>query len=163
MGSIPITRSILPPPTRQIQTDMIMDLTEAYLYLFTDSIMSSLVVIPNNALVYDLLRYFGGYNSLYMMALAILGGIIGSMLNFGLGYLFRSFKVSTPHQRNSASLLQIEKYFISYGKYLLIFSYLPFFGGLLTTFAGLTMINFRFFIILVTISKCGYYIFFHHP
>jgi membrane protein YqaA with SNARE-associated domain len=134
-----------------------MDQLEAYLYLFTDSLMSALLLPPKDILVFDVMRTFGGYNQFYMLILVVLGSACGCTLNYALGYIVRSCKIENRHSRNYDSISKLMRFFQAYGKYLLIFAALPLIGGVLSAFAGLNRINLMLFLILVTSSEIIYF------
>ncbi|KAA8474592.1 hypothetical protein F0Q53_01890 [Anaplasma marginale] len=60
---------------------------EAYLLLFTDSVVGSVVLPVNRATVFDIICCFGGYDPLTSILVATLGALLGGIVNWCLGRL----------------------------------------------------------------------------
>jgi membrane protein YqaA with SNARE-associated domain len=98
-----------------------------------------------------------GQSPIPIIIVATIGNVLGSVVNYFLGrwgaepLLHRWFKLST-HQTNKA-----EQYFNRYGKWSLLFAWLPIIGDPLTVVAGMLKVNFGLFLLLVTVGKLGRY------
>jgi membrane protein YqaA with SNARE-associated domain len=92
-----------------------------------------------------------------LLIVATVSNVAGSTVNYALGrwgantIFHRWFKL-TPHQINAA-----EQRFNRYGKWSLLFSWLPVIGDPLTFIAGMFKVKFFLFLVLVTIGKFGRY------
>jgi len=98
-----------------------------------------------------------GENPLIVMVIATIGNVAGSMVNYLIGrwgadsILHRWFKLS------SAQTDKAEQQFNRYGKWSLLFSWVPIIGDPLTFIAGLFKVNFVLFLVLVTLGKFARY------
>ena len=98
------------------------------------------------------------YPVIYLILFASIGNILGSILNWFIGYHLTNLKNKKwfPIKK-----LQLEKgisWFSSYGKYCLLFSWVPFVGDPLTVVAGILRIRLFTFIIFVSIAKVFRYV-----
>ena len=98
-----------------------------------------------------------GENPLTIIIIATFGNVLGSIVNYLIGrwgadsILHRWFKLS-QQQTDKA-----EQQFNRYGKWSLLFAWVPIIGDPLTFLAGMLKVNFALFIVLVTIGKFGRY------
>jgi membrane protein YqaA with SNARE-associated domain len=136
-----------------------MNNTEAYSYLFTDSLMGSLLLPPHNELVFGAMQIFGGYNALLMILLAISGSMTGLALNFGFGKLLLTCKNQEWFIERSALLDKASLMFKRYGLWLLLCSFVPVLGGIVTLLAGVMRVRFALFLLLVGAGQTAYYIY----
>jgi len=100
-----------------------------------------------------------GQNPTHLIIIATIGNVAGSVVNYGLGrwgsnlILERWLKL-TPQQTDKAT-----RRFNHYGKWSLLFAWLPIIGDPLTVIAGILKVNFCLFLTLVTIGKlCRYWL-----
>ena len=135
-----------------------MSLFESYLFLLFDSIMATLLLVSNTGMVYDAMTIFGGYNYFYMVAIAIVGSVIGASLNYLLGRILRSVKKNIKYYADSDKLIALSQYANSRLILLSLFSFLTLFGVIITTAAGFLNVSFKRFILLVTIGRAAYYL-----
>ncbi len=134
-----------------------MTLTEAYLFLFFDSIMASLILVPNTGMVYELMLVFKNFNQTYMFIIAVCGNTIGSSINYILGKAMRSIKQKSPQYADSKKLVNLASYADSKLFWLAAFSSLTLFGVVITTAAGFLNISYRKFLLAVVIGRVVYY------
>jgi membrane protein YqaA with SNARE-associated domain len=99
------------------------------------------------------------YNSLLLISTASLGNILGSVLNWLLGFYLLKYinKKWFPFKLNQIN--DASKKFSKYGVWSLLFAWLPVFGDPLTLVAGILKVNFLLFLILVAVGKIGRYFF----
>lgn len=96
-------------------------------------------------------------NPILLIIIATIGNVLGSIVNYLIGrwgansILHRWFKL-TQKQTDKA-----ERQFNRYGKWSLLFSWVPVIGDPLTFIAGMLKVNIGLFILLVTIGKLGRY------
>ena len=134
-----------------------MELTDVYLDLFFDSILASLVLIPNVELAYIVMDVFGYYNKFYMIIIAVIGNTIGAGLNYLFGYILREIKRHYKHLADSEKLENLDKVANKYLIYLSIFSFLPIWGVIITTVGGFFRVSFKKGIFLVLAGRVVYY------
>ena len=98
-----------------------------------------------------------GENPLAVIIIATFGNVLGSIVNYLIGrwgadsILHRWFKLS-QQQTDKA-----EQSFNRYGKWSLLFAWVPIIGDPLTLIAGVLKVNFGLFLVLVTAGKLGRY------
>jgi len=98
-----------------------------------------------------------GENPIAVLIVATTGNVAGSVLNYGVGRwgaetILHKWLHLSDTQTNAA-----EQKFNRFGKWSLLFAWLPVIGDPLTFVAGLLKINFRWFLLLVTLGKCARY------
>lgn len=99
-----------------------------------------------------------GQAALPLILTATVANVLGSVVNYLLGrwgantVLHRWFKLSQP-QTDKA-----ERHFNRYGKWSLLFAWIPIIGDPLTVIAGMLKVNFGLFLLLVTIGKLSRYL-----
>lgn len=136
-----------------------MSLFEAYLFLFFDSIMASMILVPNSVMVFKLMQVFGGYNHALMIIISVIGSGIGSSINYLLGKVLHSVKQKVDHYKDSEKFIALAGYANKRLFVLCIFSFLTLFGVVITTAAGLLSISYKRFVLLVLAGQAVYYIF----
>ena len=98
-----------------------------------------------------------GESSFAVLAVATLGNVLGSLLNYLLG---RWGADSILHRWLKLSTTQIDRaktQFNRYGLWSLLFAWLPIIGDPLTFIAGIMKVKLWLFLLLVTLGKFGRY------
>ena len=116
-------------------------------------------IVPFGSEVYfGTLLSLGKYNNFLLLIAASLGNILGSVFNWVCGYYVNYFikKPWFPIKENK--IQRGTEIFNKYGKWSLLFSWLPFIGDPLTFAAGILRYPFFPFLILVSIGKFGRYL-----
>jgi len=98
------------------------------------------------------------YNIWFLLISASLGNILGSVVNWILGYytkylIIKKWFPITQKKIDKASVL-----FSKYGKWSLLLGWVPFIGDPITFVAGTLRYSFLPFLLLVSIGKIGRYI-----
>jgi len=93
-----------------------------------------------------------------LVAVALIGNVLGAAVNWILGYYFAHFKdrkwFPITHKHYEAASL----WFNRYGKWSLLLAWLPIIGDPLTIVAGALKIPFGIFLLLVSIGKFARYL-----
>jgi len=136
-----------------------MNEIEATLSIFFASFFSATILPGHSELALTALISQKKHSIFLLITFASLGNILGSLVNWYLGFKFEKFKNKkwfplTNLQMNNASSL-----FIKYGKWSLLLSWLPFVGDPLTLVAGILRMPLISFIFIVSIAKILRYIF----
>ncbi|WP_417460161.1 YqaA family protein [Kordiimonas sp.] len=84
---------------------------------------------------------------------ATAGNVAGSCLNWWLGVRITRFQSRKWFPFTSAQLARGRQHFFRYGKYSLLFAWVPVIGDPITLVAGMLRTNFLTFIIFVSIGK----------
>lgn len=98
------------------------------------------------------------YNIWFLLISASLGNILGSVVNWILGYytkylIIKKWFPITQKKIDNASVI-----FSKYGKWSLLLGWVPFIGDPITFVAGTLRYSFLPFLLLVSIGKIGRYI-----
>ena len=136
-----------------------MNEIEATLGIFLASFFSATILPGHSELALTAFISQKKHSIFLLITFASLGNILGSLVNWYLGFKFEKFKNKkwfplTNLQMNNASSL-----FIKYGKWSLLLSWLPFVGDPLTLVAGILRMPLISFIFIVSIAKILRYIF----
>ncbi|MAF76335.1 hypothetical protein [Idiomarina sp.] len=73
------------------------------------------------------------------------------------GYLLHQGFMQTRLKVYKANLIRAEAIFRKFGRWTLLFAWLPIIGDPLTLFAGLSRVNFGLFLLLVSVGKVARY------
>lgn len=120
-------------------------LAATILPLSSEFVLSSLIV--------------NGLSPSLLITTATIGNVLGSCVNYAIGYWMRQEKIPTWFTLSEQDLKHAEKRFSQYGLLSLLFAWLPVIGDPLTIVAGMLRVRFIWFIILVTIGKLLRYLF----
>jgi membrane protein YqaA with SNARE-associated domain len=130
-----------------------------YLSLFFISFLAATLVPTSSELILIGLITTNNYNPVLLLASASFGNILGSAVNWILGFYFyklinNKWIPFNPKQVDAAS-----QRFRKFGIWSLLFAWLPIVGDPLTFIAGILKINFILFLALVSTGKIIRYVF----
>ncbi|MBL4796356.1 MAG: DedA family protein [Oleispira sp.] len=94
-------------------------------------------------------------NEILLWFVATLGNVLGSVINYGLGF-WASDYLNKKYQ-HAKSWKQAQAAYNRYGSWSLLFAWLPIIGDPITLIAGLARTRFSLFILLVVIGKGARY------
>jgi len=118
-------------------------LAATFLPLSSELVLSSLLI--------------SGENPIALLLIATIANVAGSTVNYTLGrwgsatILHRWLQLSSQQKNNA------ERQFNQYGKWSLLFAWVPIIGDPLTFIAGLFKVNLVLFLVLVTLGKFARY------
>ncbi len=130
-----------------------MDNIDAYLFLFNDSLFTSLMFIPRLSYAGDVMIAIGGYNPYIVFIISYIASLIGLSLNWIFGLYIRKLENTKKLSHRKTTFEKAEIAFNRKYKWILLLSFIPFWGPLFTTAAGTLRYRFSHFIILVSFSK----------
>jgi membrane protein YqaA with SNARE-associated domain len=130
---------------------------EGYLGLFLSAFLSATILPFSSEVVLIGLIAAEGYNSAILWGMASIGNIAGACINWWLGRFCLNWKDRNWFPVSQNQLDTAESWFLRYGLWTLIFSWLPIIGDPLTFVAGIMRVNFSLFVILVAIGKSSRY------
>ncbi len=136
-----------------------MSSVQVYIILFTSSFASSTILPGHSEITLTALIIQKKYDIFYLVFFASLGNILGSVLNWYLGLYFLKFKNKKWFPFKENHINKVSKYFLKYGKWSLLLSWVPFIGDVLTLVAGMFRVPLHQFVIIVSVAKIGRYIF----
>ncbi|MDD2841679.1 MAG: DedA family protein [Tolumonas sp.] len=126
--------------------------------LFLVALLSaSILPLQSEAVLVGLLLS-DNYPVWLLLTVASIGNVLGSLLNWYLGKYLQHFQQRRwfpvkPEQLDKASL-----WYLKYGKWSLLLSWVPIIGDPLTVIAGVLREPFLPFLLLVTIAKVSRYL-----
>ena len=94
-----------------------------------------------------------------LVAVASLGNILGSCVNWWLGLKVEQYKNKKWFPVSEQKMLQAQGIYQKYGFWSLLLSWVPVIGDPITLIAGLLKENFVRFGVMVSIAKIGRYLF----
>jgi len=129
-----------------------------YLFLFTISFLAATVLPFSSELTLAGLIATSNYNNLFLLIVASLGNILGSIINWTLGFYSRNLTTKKWFPFKDKQIEKSSQWFSKFGKWSLLFAWVPIIGDPLTLVAGLLRVRFLDFIILVAIGKVSRYL-----
>ncbi|WP_439528875.1 YqaA family protein [Pannonibacter sp.] len=100
----------------------------------------------------------GGWPLWLLVFVATTGNVLGSVVNWLLGRGLASFRHKRWFPVSDKSLARAEGWYRRYGRWSLLFAWLPVVGDPLTVVAGTLREPLGIFLVLVTIGKAGRYV-----
>lgn len=94
-----------------------------------------------------------------LIAVASLGNILGSCVNWYLGLKIEKFKNKKWFPVSEVNMFKAQNTYQKYGYWSLLLSWVPIIGDPITLIAGLLKENFVRFLLIVSIAKIGRYLF----
>ena len=130
-----------------------------YLSLFAISFLAATILPFSSELSLAALIATSDYDNLLLLTVASFGNILGSVVNWALGSYSRNLTTKKWFPFKETQIERSSKWFRKFGKWSLLFAWVPVVGDPLTLVAGILRVKFIDFIILVAIGKVSRYIF----
>ena len=130
---------------------------ENYLFLFFDSLISSVILPIRTETAVHVMSISGLYNNYLIFIIVSISSILGSIINWEIGQkliFLQKTKILIKYKT------QIEEAEIKWNKYviwMLLFSSLKILGNPLSLLAGFLRSNFKKFLVIIVIGKVIYY------
>ncbi|MDC6479946.1 DedA family protein [Candidatus Pelagibacter sp.] len=129
-----------------------------YLSLFAISFLAATILPFSSELTLVGLIATSNYDNLLLLIVASFGNVLGSVINWVLGFYSRNLTTKKWFPFKDKQIKNSSKWFSKFGKWSLLFAWVPIIGDPLTLVAGLLRIRFLDFIILVAIGKVSRYL-----
>ncbi len=129
-----------------------------YLSLFIISFLAATILPFSSELTLAGLIATSSYDNLFLLIVASLGNILGSVVNWILGFYSRNLSTKKWFPFKDEQIEKSSKWFNKFGRWSLLFAWVPIIGDPLTLAAGLLRVKFIKFLILVTIGKVSRYL-----
>ena len=129
-----------------------------YLSLFGISFLAATILPFSSELTLAGLISTSNYDNLSLLVFASFGNVLGSVFNWGLGFYARNLTIKKWFPFKETQIERSSKWFSKFGKWSLLFAWLPIVGDPLTFVAGLLRVRFLDFVILVAIGKVSRYL-----
>jgi len=129
-----------------------------YLSLFVISLLAATILPFSSELTLAGLMATANYDNSLLLIIASLGNVLGSVVNWILGFYSRKISKKKWFPFKSEQIEKSSKWFNKFGRWSLLFAWMPIVGDPLTLAAGLLRVKFVEFLILVTIGKVSRYL-----
>ena len=129
-----------------------------YLSLLFISFLAATILPFSSELTLAGLISTSNYDNLLLLVFASFGNVLGSVFNWSLGFYSRNLSTKKWFPFKKTQIERSSKWFSKFGKWSLLFAWLPIVGDPLTFVAGLLRVRFLDFIILVAIGKVSRYL-----
>ena len=128
-----------------------------YLSLFSISFLAATILPLSSELMLAGLIATSNYDNLLLLIVASFGNVLGSITNWILGFYSRNLTIKKWIPFKGKQIENSSRWFNKFGKWSLLFAWVPIIGDPLTLVAGLLRVKFIEFLILVTIGKVSRY------
>ena len=129
-----------------------------YLSIFAAAFVSATLLPTASEILLLKMAMSGHSDILLLLIFASFGNILGSAVNWALGFFSSQLANKRWFPMRASSLAIASNWFNKFGIWALIFSWVPFVGDPLTFLAGVLRVHFFKFIILVSIGKIFRYV-----
>ena len=129
-----------------------------YLSLFVISFLAATILPFSSELTLAGLIATSNYDNLLLLIVASFGNVLGSVVNWALGFYSRNLTTKKWFPFKETQIERSSKWFRKFGKWSLLFSWVPVVGDPMTYAAGLLRVKFIEFLILVMIGKISRYL-----
>ncbi|MDA7544842.1 DedA family protein [Candidatus Pelagibacter sp.] len=129
-----------------------------YLSLFVISFLAATILPFSSELTLAGLIATSDYDNLLLFIVASFGNVLGSVVNWALGSYSRNLTTKKWFPFKETQIERSSKWFRKFGKWSLLFAWVPVVGDPLTLVAGISRVKFIDFIILVAIGKVSRYL-----
>ena len=136
-----------------------MNSLEAYTSLFISSFVSSTILPGHSEITLTTFILLEKFSQFLLILFASLGNILGSIVNWYLGFYITKFVKKDWFPFQKKQLDKASSWYLKYGKWSLFLCWVPIIGDPLTIVAGMFRVSLIIFIIIVSISKALRYIF----
>jgi membrane protein YqaA with SNARE-associated domain len=130
-----------------------------YLSLFTISFLAATILPFSSELMLASMLSIENYNRTLLIIFSSLGNILGSVFNWVLGFYFITLQNKKWFPFKEKQISKSSLWFEKYGKWSLLFAWVPIIGDPLTFVAGTMKTKILTFIILVSFGKIARYLF----
>jgi membrane protein YqaA with SNARE-associated domain len=128
-----------------------------YFGLFIAAFLAATILPLSSEIVLSTLL-LSGLSPNALVIIATIGNVLGSLVNYALGYWASLEIVKKWLKISEQELVKAEQRFVKYGLFLLLFAWVPIVGDPLTVVAGVLRIRLLWFVILVAVGKLIRYV-----
>lgn len=123
-----------------------------YLGLFLAAFLAA-TILPLGSEVVVVGLLMNHFNPASVIAIATLGNVLGSIINYIIGFVGSGFLMRRVLKISEQSFEHTRQRFQKWGVLSLLFAWVPIIGDPLTVMAGVLRVNIVLFIVLVTVGK----------
>jgi membrane protein YqaA with SNARE-associated domain len=128
-----------------------------YWGLFIASFLAATILPLSSELVLTAL-IAGGLSVPWLLAVATIGNVLGSLTNYALGYFAKLDLIKRWLRMSDHDMRMAQQRFAKYGSLCLCFSWVPIIGDPLTLIAGVLRMHVLWFLVLVAPFKFMRYV-----
>jgi membrane protein YqaA with SNARE-associated domain len=128
-----------------------------YAGLFLAALLAATIIPAQSEAVLVGLLITGKYDPWLLVSVASVGNVLGSVVNWLLGYWIQKLKHKKWFPIKPQSLARAVAWYQRYGRWSLLLSWVPIIGDPLTVAAGVMREKLGIFILLVSAAKLGRY------
>jgi len=128
-----------------------------YFGMFVASFLAA-TILPLSSEVVLTALLVNGLSPVALVSVATTGNVLGSILNYALGYWVSIEVVKRWLKISEEEFVRAEQRFTKYGLVSLLFAWMPIIGDPITVVAGILRVRFLWFVILVTAGKLARYV-----
>lgn len=132
-----------------------------YIGLFIAAFLAATILPLSSEIVLSALL-LSGLSPNALVIIATIGNVLGSLINYALGYWASLVVVKKWLRMSEDDFVQAEQHFIKYGTFSLCFAWVPIIGDPLTIMAGVLRVRLQWFLVLVTAGKLLRYVAISH-
>jgi membrane protein YqaA with SNARE-associated domain len=129
-----------------------------YVGLFSVAFLAATILPAQSEAVLTGLLLGGNHAPWLLVLVASLGNVLGATVNWGLGHGIERFHDKKWFPLQGAALECAKGWYLRYGRWSLLLSWVPIIGDPLTVAAGIMRERLLIFLVLVGIAKAGRYI-----
>ena len=133
--------------------------TEIYIGLFLSSFLSATILPGQSEIALTSLIILNNHSLSFLVLIASLGNVLGSLLNWFIGCKLERFKKKNWFPVTELQLKKASNWYHKYGKWSLLLSWIPFIGDPITIVAGIFRVSIMHFILIVSFAKTMRYVF----
>lgn len=133
--------------------------TAALAGLFASAVLSATLLPGSSEAALLALLATGTGDAATLVAVATAGNVLGSLANWALGRFLAHFRDRRWFPVDARAYERAAAWYGRFGLWSLLFSWLPVVGDPLTVVAGMLRVDWRWFLVLVTLGKAGRYLF----
>ena len=133
--------------------------TQIYIGLFLSSFLSATILPGQSEIALTSLIILNNHSLSFLVFIASLGNILGSLFNWFIGCKLERFKKKKWFPVTDLQLKKASNWYHKYGKWTLLLSWVPFVGDPITIVAGIFRVPIIHFILIVSFAKTMRYIF----
>ena len=126
--------------------------------LFLSSLLAATIVPAQSEAVLVAINLSGNFPSLLLLFIATSGNVLGSLINWLLGYYIIKFEDKKWFPVDKNDIVKYSEQYQRWGYWSLLLAWVPIIGDPITVIAGIFRTNIWLFLTLVTISKFSRYL-----